>query len=63
MRGINLAGIATDLTYVNDSMNRLMVEGDGQVNPQQLKTMLELSPGSAQILERLWILTASKTAV
>jgi hypothetical protein len=63
MRGVNLAEVAPDLTFVDSVVNKLVVKNDGQVNPQLLKTMLELSSGSAAMLERLWLLTSLRKAL
>jgi hypothetical protein len=60
---VNLAEVAPDLTFVDSVVNKLVVKNDGQVNPQLLKTMLELSSGSAAMLERLWLLTSLRKAL
>ena len=55
MRGISLEDIAADLKFTGSAIDCLTVARDGSVNPIELKTMLELSPDSAALLERVWL--------
>ena len=55
MRGVTLAGVAADLRFVGEAVERFVVTGDGEVHPRQLITMLEVTPESAAVLERLWL--------
>lgn len=50
---VDINNIAEDLRFITSGKDRLTVV-DEWVNPQQLQTMRELTPETAQILHDLW---------